>query len=185
MNIYVTKETAKRLKLPAVSEPSAAEECDLLMSWGAKLYYFNRRKCIQLVNYETRLTIVLDDLRAQKSAAIPDLLMASLQELFKGDQEMLTCLERMEKEGPVRYGTPIRNRKILSSIVFNETTFLARDVIPKGFVQEGALLTRELNWYLNMQHLFAETIHESGMVSNPGEKFRKRMVERFGEKGEN
>lgn len=61
MIIYATKQTFERYKLKLPSELSHPinmiaqtvienESGDKLLEWGAKLFCFDRRKCIQVVN---------------------------------------------------------------------------------------------------------------------------------------
>lgn len=74
MIIYATKKTLERynLKLPSQLNPSLrmltesairAESGDGLLEWGAKLFYFDRRKCIQITNFASKFTLFLCDIK--------------------------------------------------------------------------------------------------------------------------
>ncbi|QOV18188.1 hypothetical protein INP51_09040 [Blautia liquoris] len=68
MIIYATKQTFERYKLklpkeltPPINQIAEAvienESGDKILEWGAKLFYFDKRKCIQVVNFASKLTL--------------------------------------------------------------------------------------------------------------------------------
>ncbi len=74
MIIYATKLTFERYKLkpPAELKPPLNmvartvienESGDKLLEWGAKLFYFDKRKCIQVVNFASKFTLFLIDVK--------------------------------------------------------------------------------------------------------------------------
>ncbi len=74
MIIYVTKQTFERYKLklpedlkPPMNELAQAvmekESGDKLCEWGGKLFYFDGRKCIQIVNFASKFTLFLVDVK--------------------------------------------------------------------------------------------------------------------------
>lgn len=74
MIYYATKETMQRYKLktpekldPSISPLAQAvkqkEAGQRIYEWGCKLFYFDRRKCLQIMHFETKLVIYLVDLK--------------------------------------------------------------------------------------------------------------------------
>ena len=75
MIIYATKQTIERygIKMPEdFQDPFTKqialsvydrEKDDRLLEWGAKLFYFDRRKCIQFCNFASKFTVVLVDVK--------------------------------------------------------------------------------------------------------------------------
>lgn len=70
MIIYLTNKTQKVYGAPNIDElpPDIRmiseavierESGDRLLEWGGKLFYFDGRKCIQLVNFASKLTLFL------------------------------------------------------------------------------------------------------------------------------
>ena len=68
MILYVTKKTKERLNIPMIDELSDIsknyasivlnnEENIELLKWGIKIFYMDRRKCLQAVNFASKLTI--------------------------------------------------------------------------------------------------------------------------------
>ena len=75
MIYYATKETLQRYKLktpeqfesemaPFVRAVVNRERGNRLFEWGCKLFYFDRRKCLQIMHFETKLVIFLVDLKS-------------------------------------------------------------------------------------------------------------------------
>ena len=76
MIYYATKETLQRYKLktpeqfesemaPFVRAVVNRERGNRLFEWGCKLFYFDRRKCLQIMHFETKLVIFLVDLKVK------------------------------------------------------------------------------------------------------------------------
>lgn len=76
MIYYATKETLQRYKLktpeqfesemaPFVRAVVNRERKNRLFEWGCKLFYFDRRKCLQIMHFETKLVIFLVDLKVK------------------------------------------------------------------------------------------------------------------------
>ena len=75
MIIYATKQTVDRYGMtmpeniqnpiirPLVLKTYNNEKGDRLLEWGAKLFYFDHRKCLQICNFASKLTVVLVDIK--------------------------------------------------------------------------------------------------------------------------
>lgn len=74
MILYATKQTIKDSNIPMVNELSQFNRVlaqkvieeqtnDRLLEWGLKIFYFDNRKCVQAVNYASKLTIFLFDIK--------------------------------------------------------------------------------------------------------------------------
>ena len=71
MILYATKETVKKYGIPMPEEfedkkiremltgVKEKEEGTGIFEWGVKVFYFDRRKCLQLVNFSSKFTIFL------------------------------------------------------------------------------------------------------------------------------
>lgn len=77
MILYATKQTIKELDIPMPEELSTfnrilAEKVieeqtgDRILEWGLKIFYFDGRKCVQAVNFASKLTIFLFDIKTKK-----------------------------------------------------------------------------------------------------------------------
>ena len=99
MIIYATKQTFERYKLKLPQELSSPlnqiaeavienESGDKLLEWGAKLFYFDKRKCIQVVNFASKLTLFLVDVKVADLENVGDMMAHYLLELYKTDKHM-------------------------------------------------------------------------------------------------
>jgi hypothetical protein len=68
------------------------ESGDKLLEWGAKLFYFDRRKCIQVVNFASKFTLFLIDIKVIDLENVGDMMAHYLLELYKSDREMTKAL---------------------------------------------------------------------------------------------
>lgn len=60
MIIYPTKQTKDRFNMVLESETI---DCPLLLQFAIKIYYVNQKKCIQVVNPASKLTLVIYNVR--------------------------------------------------------------------------------------------------------------------------
>ena len=74
MILYVTKKTKERLNIPMINDLSENnrkfativynnEKNNRLLEWGIKIFYMDRRKCLQAINFASKLTIYLFGIR--------------------------------------------------------------------------------------------------------------------------
>lgn len=77
MIYYATQETMDRYKLkrPHEMSPGIKELCEQIIEkkqgnslyeWGVKLFYFDRRKCLQILQFLTRITVFLIDCKVNE-----------------------------------------------------------------------------------------------------------------------
>lgn len=108
MIIYLTKETRERLNIPLTSEMKTdmkllaekvieKERGDNLLEWGAKLFYFDRRKCLQIVNFASKLTLILIDIKVKDIGDIANIMAMYMFEIYKQDPLTTKLLERFLK----------------------------------------------------------------------------------------
>ena len=66
MILYATKQTIEDLNIPMIEELSQFNKTmaqkvieeqtnDRLLEWGLKIFYFDNRKCVQAINYASKL----------------------------------------------------------------------------------------------------------------------------------
>ena len=93
MILYVTKKTKERLNIPMISELSDVkktlasmvyekEKDNLLLEWGIKIFYMDRRKCLQAMNFASRFTIYIFDIHNDDIQYIGDVIAKYLLELL-------------------------------------------------------------------------------------------------------
>ena len=97
MILYVTKKTKERLNIPMIDELSDIsknnasivlnnEEDTELLKWGIKIFYMDRRKCLQAVNFASKLTIYLFDIHNDSIEYIGDAMANYMYHIYDNDE---------------------------------------------------------------------------------------------------
>ena len=105
MILYLTKETFDKykLKMPEdMSDPISKaiaqsvidkEINDALLEWGGKLFFFERKKCIQLVNFASKFTVFFIDVKMSDIAYVADTLIRYLLDIYSDNSKMITLIK--------------------------------------------------------------------------------------------
>ena len=112
MILYATKQTIKELNIPMPDELSTfnniiankvikEQSRDELLEWGLKLFYFDGRKCVQAVNFASKLTLFLFDIKNKEVGYIANGIAMYLNEIYSKDIKIKKILERFYDEYPV------------------------------------------------------------------------------------
>lgn len=67
----------------------AKERGDRMLEWGAKLFYFDRRKCIQLSHFASKFTLFLCDIKVNDITDIGNLICHYFYDIYSDDQKTL------------------------------------------------------------------------------------------------
>lgn len=136
MIIYVTKETFERykFKMPEdFSDPISGviasavlqrESGDRLLEWGGKLFYFDRRKCLQVVNFASKLTFVLVDIKMEDRENIGNIIANYMFKLYDCNKKMTRLLERLFKEHPAVCFSRLKDKSAIATLNHTQTNYL-------------------------------------------------------------
>ena len=103
MIYYATKETIQRYKLktpeqlrpeiaPLVQTVVQRERGNRIYEWGCKLFYFDRRKCLQIMHFETKLVVFLVDLKMKDLEHAANAVANYLMDMYSDDVQMRKAL---------------------------------------------------------------------------------------------
>ena len=160
MIFYATKETMQRYKLktpdqlksevaPYVQAVIQQAQGDRLYEWGCKLFYFDRRKCLQVMNYETRLVIFLVDIKIKELEfgvnAIPQYLM----DMYSEDVFMQRALERYFASAHFVCFDKITDRSIIASMNGIQNRWAWDGYRFYDYIQDGIMHTKRINRDVN------------------------------------
>ncbi|MFV0363825.1 MAG: DUF6933 domain-containing protein [Suipraeoptans sp.] len=190
MIIYATKQTFERynLKLPSELSPPLnliaqsvieQESGDKLLEWGAKLFYFDKRKCIQVVNFATKFTLFLVDVKVADLENIGNMMAYYLLELYKNDSKMVYALKKMFDENPHVCFSKISDKSAIATLNYTQKYFLDDGDRFYEFICKGILKTMEINKQVNFNWLF--TMKSAGKTDYfyAGEKFREHILDKY------
>lgn len=192
MIIYATKQTIERYKLkmphefadpvmrPLVQAVYEKEQGDLLLEWGAKLFYFDRRKCIQVCNFASKFTLVLVDIKMADLESVGDAIAQYMMDIYSEDRVMTSLLERFFEESPFVCFSKLTNRSILTTMNRFQTYYLQDGYRLYEYIENNILQTRKLNRFLNTNYPGSEKVNGKTEYFFPIEKLKNLLKERYG-----
>lgn len=190
MIIYATKQTIERYKLKLPSELTPPinmiaetviknESGDKLLEWGAKLFYFDKRKCIQVVNFASKFTLFLIDVKVADLENVGDMIAYYLLELYKNDKQMTKALKKMFEDNPITCFSKLTDKSVIATLNITQRRFADDGYRFYEFIRNGILHTIEINHAVNFKWLFTTKINGKTEYIYAGEKFREIVLQRY------
>ena len=189
MIFYATKLTIERfkIKMPEEMHPNPQSEAnsvilkeqgDPLLEWGLKMFYFDRRKCIQVMNFASKLTIFLIDVKMNDFDHIANAIALYLSDLYQTDKALIKQLEKLFASSPRCAYSRLTNRSIISTLNRVQMEFAQDGYAFYEYFEKGVLQTKKINHDVNFRWLASQTIDGKTNYIYPGEKFRDLLLER-------
>lgn len=190
MIMYATKQTIERLRIMLPSEmdpiPGSAsrqlikdQQGDPLLEWGLKLFYFDRRKCIQAMNFASKLTIFLIDVKIDELGDALNNIALYLLDMYQADKTMIRLLERFFSQYSLCAYSKLTDRSIISSLNRNQSDFANDGYAFYDYFENNVLQTRKINHDVNFKWLVTQTIDGKTEYIYPGEQFKALLFERY------
>lgn len=190
MILYATKQTIKDLDIPMPEELSdfnnimakniiKEQTDDKLLEWGLKVFYFDRRKCVQAVNFASKMAIFLFDIKNDEIQWIANGIAMYLNEIYSKDKKMLNLLERFYKEYPACAFSRLTNKSIIASLNHNQFEFADDGYRFYDYIKNSILNSKRINNDFNWDNLTTATINGKKEYVYPAEYFRKLLIERY------
>lgn len=190
MILYATKQTIKDLDIPMPKELSdfnnimakniiKEQTDDKLLEWGLKVFYFDGRKCVQAVNFASKMAIFLFDIKNDEIQWIANGIAIYLNEIYSKDKKMLNLLERFYKEYPACAFSRLTNKSIIASLNHNQFEFADDGYRFYDYIKNNILNSKRINNDFNWDNLTTATINGKKEYVYPAEYFRKLIIERY------
>lgn len=190
MILYATKQTIKDLDIPMPEELSdfnnimakniiKEQTDDKLLEWGLKVFYFDGRKCVQAVNFASKMAIFLFDIKNDEIQWIANGIAIYLNEIYSKDKKMLNLLERFYKEYPACAFSRLTNKSIIASLNHNQFEFADDGYKFYDYIKNNILNSKRINNDFNWDNLTTATINGKKEYVYPAEYFRKLLIERY------
>lgn len=190
MIFYATKETVERLKIKTYDKLSdhskqiaqnviTNQSGDDLLEWGMKLFYFDRRKCLQVMNFASKFTIFIFDIKVNDMDSIPNIVANYLIELYKDDETLIKLLEGLFEHYSLCTYSKLTNRSIISSLNHNQSEFALDGYIFYEYINNGILNTIQINKDVNFDYLVTQKRSGKIVYFLPGDRFRELIIERY------
>ena len=190
MILYATKQTIDRfrIKLPDQMHPDSEavsnkiledQQGDALLEWGMKLFYFDRRKCIQAMNFASKLTIFLFDVKIDDIENVANGIALYLLDLYKTDKNIVGLLEKFFSQYSLCAFSKLTNRSIISSLNRNQLDFANDGYTFFNYIENGILQTRKINHDVNFNWLVTQSINGRTEYIYSGVQFKTLLLERY------
>ena len=189
MILYITKKTKDRFNIPLYSELTdelellarniLVKEQDDIFKWGVKIFYFDRRKCLQIMNFASKVSIFLIDIKVQDVKEISNMLAHYLKIIYEDDLEVVELLDRYFKETPISFFDTLKDRSVIGSLNHNERCFLEGGYRLYDFIENGTLHTIRLNKQFNFRYIVGKKSNGKTEYIVPGEEFKKMLSQRY------
>lgn len=191
MIFYATKLTMERysLKTPdkMVSDMKYVAQAvvkkereNRLYEWGCKLFYFDRRKCIQVVHFASKLTIFLVDIKVNDLNCVGNAVAQYCFDIFKDDRKMQKALEKYYESSPVVIFDKITDKSIIATLNRNQTDWAMDGYRFYDYISDGILRTRDINKDVNTKYILTMTENGKTEYFFPAERFRDVILKNFG-----
>lgn len=189
MILYITKKTKDRFNIPLYSELTdelellarniLVKEQDDIFKWGVKIFYFDRRKCLQIMNFASKVSIFLIDIKVKDVKEISNMLAYYLKIIYEDDLEVVELLDRYFKETPISFFDTLKDRSVIGSLNHNERYFLEGGYRLYDFIENGTLHTIRINKQFNFRYIVGKKSNGKTEYIVPGEEFKKMLSQRY------
>ena len=194
MIYYATKETLQRYKLktpeqfesemaPLVQAVVNRERGNRLFEWGCKLFYFDRRKCLQIMHYETKVVIFLVDLKVKDLENVGDLVAHYLLDMYSGDLDMEQTLKNYFAAAPLVCFDRITDKSdksIITSLNGIQSRWAWDGYRFYEYIKDGILYTIKINRDVNEMPQTRKVNGKEEWIF-PYELFAQTIKEHFGD----
>ena len=193
MIYYPTKTTKEKYKIELYNESGITQEDILkaylpedgsdLFKWGLKVFHFQRKKCLQVTNFASKLTIFLVDVKTKDIEEVPNMVEMCVKMLFDYDEDFSNIVEKYFSEaGDIVYDA-LKDRKIISALNNNERNYLGNGDVLNDFIDEtGTLYLMDMNYDYNFNYLASKNIDGKKEYIFPAEEFMKLLILRYRDK---
>lgn len=191
MIFYATKKTFERYKIKTVEEFSEPirefakeliekESGDRLLDWGMKLFYFDGRKCFAVMNFASKFTIFLIDIKVDELSNAGNYIAKYMLELYKNDKEMINfLLPKYLTESSQCVFAPLKDKSMISHLNHIVSNFAFDGYRFYDFIENNILNTIEINTQVNFDYVVSDTIDGKKEYIVPGKRFKELLIERY------
>lgn len=146
---------------------------------GATLFYFDRRKCIQVVNFASKLTFFLVAVKLNDLPEIGNFMAGYMMDLYADDAKMKRRLEQLFEDRPVVAFPRLRDKSAIATLNRTQTYYLDDGYLLGKYIENGIPHTRRINKDVNKDWYFTEKINGKTEYFRSADKFRKLLLKRY------
>ncbi len=191
MIFYATKQTFETYKLNTsenfrsemgnvVRMIAKKERGNRLYEWGCKLFYFDRRKCLQIVHFETKLTIFLVNVKIDDIEYVGNSVAQYVFDIYGGNKAMERALERYFESSPIVIFDKLTDRDIINTMTRTYYYWADEGCRFYDYIKDGILHTKEINRRINCDWVFTREVNGTRECIFSAKEFEKLIKDNFG-----
>lgn len=188
MIIYGTKQTMERYGIPQIKviqdlkqkEKATnifdAEQGYRMLEWGAKVFYFERRKCLQVCHFASKITFVFLDFKKKEIPALSSLIARCMFALYEDKPDMQKLLNRLWEEHGETCFDKLTDRKVISTMNYFQSAYIEFSGLLYNWIDEaGAIDMIKINKIINEDHIVSEKINGKTDYYFPIKRFEELL----------
>lgn len=190
MIYYATKQTLERYKLNTpenfqsemgdiVRMIAEKERGNHLYEWGCKLFYFDRRKCLQVVHFASKLTIFLIDVKMDDIVYAANAVAQYIFDIYDSDKIMQRAVERYFHSAPMVIFDKLTDKSVIARLNMTQRDWALDGDRFYNYIKDGILQTKEMNRDVNRKHIFGRTVNGKKEYYFPADEFERIIKENF------
>ena len=192
MIIYGTKQTMERYGIPQIKDVQDlkqkekvtdifdAEHGDRMLEWGAKVFYLERRKCLQVCHFASKITFVFLDFKKKEIPALYALIARCMFALYEDKPDMQKLLNRFWEEHGETCFEKLTDRKVISTMNYFQSAYIEFSGLLYDWIEEaGAIDMIKINKIINEDHIVSEKINGKTDYYCPIKKFEELLTEYY------
>ena len=151
-----------------------------MFEWGAKLFYFDRRKCIQLSHFASKFTVFLCDIKKEEIKDVGHLLASYLLDIYSDDRQMTLLLERFFNENYAVMFAKLTDKSAISTLNRTQSDFAMDGYRFYRYIENGILKIRQINRDVNEHYIQTQKIDGKTYAFCAKKRFRQLLLEYYG-----
>lgn len=157
-----------------------AEHGDRMLEWGTKIFYFERRKCLQVCHFASKITFVFLDFKKKEIPALSSLIARCMFALYEDKPDMQKLLNRLWEEHGETCFDKLTDRKVISTMNYFQSAYIEFSGFLYNWIDEaGAIDMIKINKIINEDHIVSEKINGKTDYYCPIKKFEELLTEYY------
>lgn len=177
MRLEGTKQTIERFNIELDSE--VATDDNSLFYFAMKLFYANGKKCLQIIHVQTKLTIILYDVKNSDIKNLDIRIKPEIYKLFKEDIAFTECLDKFFEYNPKLTFGKLSNRSAISTLNRTEMVFI--DDLEIFYIDEDTseVVCDEILHQINFNYFMTITENKKPRYMLAAEEFKETITNYF------
>lgn len=149
------------------------------LNGGAKLFYFDRRKCLEVANFASKFTLFLVDIKVDDLPGIGSLIAHCVSYIYENDPLMTDLLERYFDKCPILVFLKLTDKSNIAHLNHTLSDFAWDGYRLADYIENNILQSMKLNKYFNTEWPVTRMIDGKKEYVYPAETFAMLLKEHY------